>query len=291
MPLHPARRFRPACRLLLQATVLLCTCGPAFGLDQVAVQLKWHHQFQFAGFYAAQDKGYYREEGLEVALLEAQPGSDPVQAVLSGRARYGTGDSSLLLHRAAGQPVVVLASIFQHSAAALVARRTPDGKPIQWTGARVMLATGDEELQAYLLRQGVKLADLKLLPHSQRLDDLIEGKVDAISGYLTEVPYLLDRSGIRYEMLSPRAAGIDFYGDNLYTTEQELQEHPERARAMREATLRGWRYAMAHPEEIVDLIRARYPQGHSREHLMYEARQTAKLMEQPLVEPGYSNPA
>ena len=127
MPLHPARRFRPARRLLLQATVLLCTCGPAFGLDRVAVQLKWHHQFQFAGFYAAQDKGYYREEGLEVALLEAQPGSDPVQAVLSGRARYGTGDSSLLLHRAAGQPVVVLASIFQHSAAALVARRTPDG--------------------------------------------------------------------------------------------------------------------------------------------------------------------
>ncbi|WP_173346223.1 PAS domain S-box protein [Pseudoduganella dura] len=288
---RPARPARPARRLLLQTALLLCACGPAFGLERVSVQLKWHHQFQFAGYYAAQDKGYYRDEGLEVALVEAQPGTDPVQAVLAGRAQYGTGNSSLLLHRAAGKPVVVLAPIFQHSAAALIARRTPDGKPVGWTGARVMLAPGNDELQAYLLRQGVKLAELKLLPHSQRLDDLIEGKVDVMSGYLTEVPYLLDLAGIRYDMLSPRAAGIDFYGDILFTTERELQEHPERARAMRAATLRGWRYAMAHPEEIVDLIRARYPQGHSREHLMHEARQTAKLMEQPLVEPGYSNPA
>ncbi|WBS02358.1 PAS domain S-box protein [Pseudoduganella sp. SL102] len=290
MPLHATRSARR--RLLrLAAALLLCACGPAWGLDRVNVQLKWRHQFQFAGYYAAQYKGFYRDEGLAVSLLEAQPGSDPVQAVLSGRAQYGVGNSSLLLHRAAGRPVVVLASIFQHSAAALVVRRTPDGSPLHWTGARVMLAPGnDDELQAYLLRQGVKLADLKLLPHSQRLEDLLEGKVDAMSGYITDVPYTLDRLGAPYEMLVPRAAGIDFYGDNLFTTEQELREHPERARAMRAATLRGWRYAMAHPEEIVDLIRARYPQGHSREHLMHEARQTARLLEQPLVEPGYSNP-
>jgi ABC-type nitrate/sulfonate/bicarbonate transport system substrate-binding protein len=289
LPHHSAS---PARRRLLQALLLLCACGPASGLEKVTVQLKWRHQFQFAGYYAAQDKGYYRDEGLDVTLLEAQPGSDPVRTVLSGRAQYGTGNSSLLLHRAAGEPVVVLASIFQHSAAALIARRMPDGKPLQWAGARVMLAPGnDDELHAYLLRQGVKPADLKLLPHSQRFADLLEGKVDAMSGYTTEVPYMLDRAGVRYDVLTPRAAGIDFYGDNLFTTEHELQEHPERARAMRAATLRGWRYALEHPEEIVDLIRARYPQRHTREHLMYEARQVAKLLESPLVETGYRNPA
>jgi PAS domain S-box-containing protein len=288
LPSHPVRPARR--RLLHLAALLLCACGQAFGLERVTVQLKWRHQFQFAGYYAAQDKGYYRDEGLDVTLLEAQPGEAPVRAVLSGQAQYGIGNSSLLLHRAAGKPVVVLASIFQHSAAALIVRRAPDDTPIQWTGARVMLAPGNDELQAYLLRQGVKLSDLKLLTHSQRLDDLLEGKVDAMSGYITDVSYTLGRAGARYDVLSPRAAGIDFYGDNLFTTEEELREHPERARAMRAATLRGWRYAMAHPEEIVDLIRARYPQGHSREHLMHEARETAKLLEQALVEPGYSNP-
>ncbi|QGZ39794.1 PAS domain S-box-containing protein [Pseudoduganella flava] len=281
-------------RLLLHAVscgALLCACGPAAALEQVAVQLKWQHQFQFAGYYAAQDKGYYRDAGLEVTLIEAQPGLDPVQAVLSGRAQYGTGNSSLLLHRAAGKPVVVLASIFQHSAAALFVRRPADGKPFQWPGARVMLAPGNEELHAYLLRQGVKLADLKLLPHSHRIADFVEGNADAVSGYVTVLPYSLDRLGMHYDVLSPRSAGIDFYGDNLFTTEREVREHPERARAMRAATLRGWRYAMTHPDEIVDLIRARYPQGHTREHLLFEAGQTAKLLEQPLVEPGYSNPA
>ncbi|WP_338767219.1 PAS domain S-box protein [Massilia sp. METH4] len=287
MPSTPAR---PARRLLLQAALLLCACGPAGALERVTVQLKWHHQFQFAGYYAAQDKGYYRDEGLEVTLQEGRPDTDPVQAVLAGRAQYGVGGSNLLLHRAAGKPVVVLASIFQHSAAALFTRRLPDGKPMHWAGARVMLAPGNDELQAYLLRQGVKPADLKLLPHSQRLDDLLEGKVDAMAGYMTDAPYTLGRTGAAFEVLLPRSAGIDFYGDNLFTTEHELKEYPERARAMREATLRGWRYALAHPEEIVDLIRARYPQGHSREHLMYEARQTARLLEHPLVEPGYSNP-
>ena len=262
----------------------------ALARDAVTVQLKWRHQFQFAGYYAAQDKGYYRKAGLDVTLLEAQPEEDPVAAVLDGRAQYGTSNSSLLLQRAGGAPVVVLASIFQHSAAALIVRHGPDGKRVPLAHARLMLAPGNEELRAYLLRQGIRLQDMTLLPHSYRLEDLIEGRVDAMSGYVTESAYQLERAGGRYDVLTPRSAGIDFYGDILYTTEAELRDHPERARAMRAATLEGWRYAMAHPEEIADLIRARYPDRHSREHLMHEARLTTPLLEQPLIELGYSNP-
>jgi len=69
-----------------------------------------------------------------------------------------------------------------------------------------------------------------------------------------------------------------------------LREHPARVQAMREATLRGWQYAMAHQGEIADLIRARYPNRHSREQLMFEAQQTVPLLEQGLIELGYSNP-
>ncbi|WP_193615658.1 PAS domain S-box protein [Massilia sp. YMA4] len=284
------RPARPARRALVGALAALATAAASAAGDPVIVQMKWRHQFQFAGYYAAQDKGYYREAGLDVHLVEAHPGEDTVQAVLDGRAQYGTGNSSLLLRRAAGAPVVVLASIFQHSASALIVRRGPDGKRLPLAHRRVMLAPGNEELQAYLLRQGVRLQDLILVPHSYRVEDLLEGKVDAMSAYVTAIAYRLERLGGTYDVLAPRAAGIDFYGDNLFTTEAELREHPERARAMRAATLKGWRYAMAHPEEIVDLIRARYPDRLSREHLMYEARMTAPLLEQPLIELGYSNP-
>jgi PAS domain S-box-containing protein len=285
--LRPVRRLLAVFWLAIGAGVAM---GEALGAEAVTVQLKWQHQFQFAGYYAAQDKGYYREVGLDVTLAEAQPGSDPVQAVLDGKAQYGIGTSSLLLRRAHGEPVVVLASIFQHSAAALVVRRGPDGKRVPWDHARLMLSPADHEALAYLQREGVRLDHLDIRPHSFNYDDLVQGRVDAMSVYTTNAPYALDRANFSYDLLNPRLGGIDFYGDNLYTTESELREHPARARAMRAATLRGWRYAMAHPGEIADLIRARYPNRASREHLMFEAAQTAPLLEEHLIELGYSNP-
>jgi PAS domain S-box-containing protein len=287
-PSLPGLRRAAALACALACSLLAARAGAA---EPITVQLKWLHQFQFAGYYAAQDKGYYREAGLDVTLREAQPGADPAQAVLEGKAQYGVGNSALLLKRAAGEPVVVLASVFQHSASALFLRRTESGQAPDWRGKRVMLAPGNEELLAYLKHQGVDLDRLHSLPHSYNLDDLVNGRVDAMSAYTSEASYVLDRSNVRYEVLSPRAAGIDFYGDNLYTTESELREHPRRAAAMRAATLRGWQYAMAHPGEIADLIRARYPNSHSREHLMSEAQQTIPLLEQRLIELGYSNPA
>ncbi|TFW23291.1 ABC transporter substrate-binding protein, partial [Duganella callida] len=268
----------------------MLSTAAAVAAEKVTVQLKWQHQFQFAGFYAAQDQGYYRDAGLEVTLAEAQPGGDPLQNVLQGRAQYGVGNSSLLLARGIGQPVVVLASIFQHSAANLLRRLDASGKPRPWTGSRVMLAPNNEELIVFLQRLGARTDSLYQIRHSFNYDDLSEGRVDAMSVYLTEAPYVLDRLNVRYELLSPRQYGLDFYGDVLYTTESELREHPARAQALREATLRGWQYAMAHPAEIADLIRARYPDRHSREHLMFEAQRMAPLLEQPLIELGYSNP-
>jgi ABC-type nitrate/sulfonate/bicarbonate transport system substrate-binding protein len=267
---------------------VLCAV-PAGAAEKVTIQLKWQHQFQFAGYYAAQDQGYYRDAGLDVTLLEARPGADPLQTVMQGQAQYGVGNTTLLLARSIGQPVVVLASIFQHSGATLL-RRVADGKPRSWPGSRLMIAPNNEELTVFLKKQGVRMDSIYQVPHSYNFDDLAEGRVDAMSVYSTEAPYVLDRLNLPYELVSPRSAGLDFYGDVLYTTESELREHPARAQALREATLRGWVYAMQHPGEIADLIRARYPERHSREHLMFEAQRTAPLLEQPLIELGYSNP-
>ncbi len=273
--------------MLVLASVLV----PAGAAEKVTVKLKWRHQFQFAGYYAAQDKGFYREAGLEVSLLEGQAGVDATQSVLSGQAQYGVGNSGLLLRRAAGQPVVVLASIFQHSPAVWLKRRGEDGKPLPWARSRIMLAPNNGELLAYLKQEGVDLGFLQMLPARRSLDELIAGRIDAASAYATDAPFVLDRSILHYDVLSPRTVGIDFYGDVLYTTESELREHPARARAMRAATLRGWQYALEHPAEIVDLIRARYPDRNSREHLLYEASQTIPLLDRPATALGESNPA
>ncbi|NYE61974.1 PAS domain S-box-containing protein [Duganella sp. 1224] len=286
--LRQSRWHRLSLRLV--SGVFALALLPAGAAEKVTIQLKWQHQFQFAGYYAAQDQGYYRDAGLDVTLLEARPGVDPLQSVLQGQAQYGVGNTSLLLARGNGQPVVVLASVFQHSAATLVRRLEADGKPRPWPGSRLMIAPNNDELTVFLKKSGVRMDTVYQVPHSANYDDLADGRVDAMSVYRTEAPYVLDRLNVRYELLSPRSQGLDFYGDVLYTTESELREHPARAQALREATLRGWVYAMRHPAEIADLIRARYPERHSREHLMVEAQAIAQLLEQPLIEPGYSNP-
>jgi diguanylate cyclase (GGDEF)-like protein/PAS domain S-box-containing protein len=264
--------------------------GSVQALEPVTLQLKWSHAFQFAGYYAAQEKGYYREAGLEVSIRAAGPGVDPLEPVLAGAAQFGVGTSSLLLARNAGRPVVVLAVVFQHSPLVLVARQTSSTQGIHdLVGKRVMIEPQSDELVAYLRQEGIALDRLTRLEHSFQPRDLIEGKVDAISAYVSNEPFYLDQAGFAYQVYTPRSAGIDFYGDNLFTTEQELTAHPQRVRAFREASLRGWQYAMAHPEEIADLIVAKYSSQHPREFYLYEARRMAPLLRPDLIEVGYMN--
>ena len=257
--------------------------------ESVTLQLKWHHQFQFAGYYAAEKMGYYRDAGLEVKIVEAQPETDVIAEVESGRAQFGVGTSALVLARAQGKPVVVLAVIFQHSPLVLLTRAGV-GSVHDLAGKRVMLERHAEELLGYLHREGVPDSAVQLLPHSFDTGDLVRGAVDAISAYSTDEPFFLEKAKVPYATFSPRSAGIDFYGDNLFTSEAELRGHPERVRAFREASLKGWKYAMAHPEEIADLILARYPGRHDRDYLLFEARQMKPLVLPELVEMGYMYP-
>ena len=113
---------RPCCHALAAVT-LLFGAMPLWAQTPLTLQLKWSHGFQFAGYYAAQEKGFYREAGFDVRLVEVRPGLNVVVEVISGRADFGVGTSGLLIARHAGEPVVVLAAIFQHSPLVLIARQ------------------------------------------------------------------------------------------------------------------------------------------------------------------------
>jgi len=278
-------RFRLLGLVLGLGAALAAAPGP---LDQVTLQLKWHHQFQFAGYYAAQAKGYYRDAGLEVAIQEGGGGLDTVKEVTSGRAQFGVGNSALLLDRDQGQRLVVLSAVFQHSPLVLMAKAGTGIATVQdLAGKRLMIEHRSDELIAYLRRSGVPESAMTFLNHSFNPEDLIQGRVDCISAYVTDEPFFLRQAGQKFVLFSPLAAGIDFYGDNLFTSEAELAGHPARVRAFRDASMEGWKYAMQHPEEIADLILARYGQRHGRDYLLYEARQMVPLIEPNLVEMGY----
>jgi len=155
---------------------------------------------------------------------------------------------------------------------------------------RIMIEPGSSELYAYLREEGISSDKLTLLPHGFDTEDLLAGSIDAMSAYVTDEPFELRKAGQEYVLYSPRVAGIDFYGDNLFTTENQIKLKPKMVKAFREASLKGWKYAMEHPEELVQLIYSSYSQRHSIEHLRFEAHQMVPLLQMELLQVGHMNP-
>ena len=279
-------------RHLLAVAMTLLAASAAQALDVVTLQLKWRHQFQFAGYYAALEKGFYREAGLEVEIREGGPNVDAIDDVVTGRTDFGVGTSGALIARTRGQKVVVLAAVFQHSPAILlVPRRAGVSSVFALQNHPLMDTPGSEDIAAMLKLAGVDYVKMPRVKHNGDPRDLVSGKADAMVAYSTNEPFVLEQLGVPYLAFSPRASGIDFYSDNLITSEEEIKTHPERVAAFRAASLRGWQYALSHKEEIVDLILRRYSQAKNREALLFEANQTEALVQPDLIELGYQNPA
>ena len=120
--------------------LLFSSIVTASPLKKVTLQLKWSHQFQFAGYYAALEKGYYKDAGLEVTIKQLTPGENPVNIVLAGKADYGISGSGLALRRLKGDPVVALAVVLQHSPIALaVLNRSGINYPEDLKGKTLMV--------------------------------------------------------------------------------------------------------------------------------------------------------
>jgi diguanylate cyclase (GGDEF)-like protein len=260
-------------------------------LKPVTIQLKWTHQFQFAGYYAALHQGYYREAGLNVELVEYMAGSTPVDALLAGRADFAVADSGALIYASSGVPLVALAAIFQRSPSILITLADSGINELaDLRGRRAMLSGGfmNAELMAMLKSAGLDDGDVVMVPGDTDVGVLLRGEVDAFNAYTTNEPYLLRARGIGFNVFAPKDYGVDFYGDILLTTEATLKSSPDMVARFHEATLRGWAHAVENPEATVDLIMRYYnTRDKSRDHLMFEAREVVSMIMPELVPVGY----
>ena len=278
-------------RLVVGASLALAASHPAVALEAVSLQLKWKHQFQFAGYYQALAQGFYRDAGLDVTIREGGPGIDVSEAVAGGKADFGVCTASVLRDWAAGRRLVVLAAIFQRSPAViLVARRADISSVSDLRGRTLMDTPGSDEIAAMLTREGVNYQSMLRVPHEGNPRDLLAGRADAMIAYSTSEPFVLEQLGAAYRTFAPAAFGIDFYGDNLCTSEAEVKAHPDRVAAFRAASLKGWAYALANREATVDLIIRSYS-NKSREALLFEAEHTEALVGRDPARIGEQDPA
>ncbi|MBV5312354.1 MAG: ABC transporter substrate-binding protein [Prolixibacteraceae bacterium] len=281
--------------VLLFSFILNCTTLKAgiteSSVQKVKLQLKWMHQFEFAGYYAAIEKGYYKEAGIDLELLLPDSLLNSIESVNSGKADFGIAGSNILLARAQNKKNVVLASIFQHSPFAIIAPQESGIKEAsQLKGKTIALESDSVEIIAFLNKSMIFPKPQEIVPLEFDAVQLLNKKTDAISAYITDEPFMLDSIGFKYNILEPRKNGIDFYGDVLFTSEQLINANPELVENFRLASLKGWHYAMDHPYEIIFLIYNKYSQRHSVKHLEYEMKKMIDLIQEEMLEIGYSNP-
>jgi len=245
--------------ILLVAVLMLtpaCRSQPAEQRppDEIAVQLKWVHQAQFAGFYVAQENGYYAQENLEVTLLEGGPDVDIVDQVLDGPADFGVfAPENLIIERSQGQPVVAVAVIFRRNPLVFVSLAGSGIKrPQDFLGRSAALAPEAHlQLQALLKRLNLDVNQVTIEPYKYDHSPLYEGKADITYGYSTGGLIRMYQTGRDFNLIWPSDYGVHLYADTLFTTDQMVAENPELVTRFLRATLRGWREAIGNSDEAV----------------------------------------
>ncbi len=258
--------------------------------EKISIQFKWFHKFQFAGYYMAKEKGFYAEEGLDVTLLERDPKIPTLQTLREGKAHFAVSDSNVLLNFVKGEKIVILAGIFQHSPLVLVTlRKSGINTPPELIGKKVSFGVDDRApIISMFTEAGVKQDSYEYVANAFfDIDNLINGKVDAISSYLTNQPFLFQKRNVAINILNPLNYGVDLYGDLLVTTDYLIRENPDRTERMIRATLRGWDYAMKNKKETIDLILVKYNPELDRGALEFEADQMDKFINSDIVELGH----
>ncbi|HCY00534.1 MAG TPA: hypothetical protein DG754_10380, partial [Bacteroidales bacterium] len=261
-------------------------------IQKVELVLRWKHQFQFAGYYAALEKGYYSELGIDVEIIEGNPDASVLEMVSSGEAGFGVGNVEVLVNYLKGEPLVLLASIMQHSPSVFIVKENSSiYNPHDLVDKNVMLHTDERgyELLSMLYNEGVKPWQLNIVTHTHSINEFLANEVDALSAYITSEPYFLESYGIPYRLIKPSSYGIDFYSDCLFTNKELVEQNHDLVDDFVTASLKGWEYALHNKEEIAALIVKKYSTAKTYNQLLYEANEIHKLINPELVAIGHTN--
>ncbi|GGK57362.1 ABC transporter substrate-binding protein [Amphritea balenae] len=242
----------------------------------------WKHQFQFAGYYAALDQGFYQDEGLDVELLEFSNDRDLAKMVVNGEAEFAVGRSSILVDYLQGKPITALFAAFQRSPLMLLTRDDSGISHVKDLRDKRIMITSDAEqnaeVMAMMLQAGIKPGEYLHQDHSFNLQDLIDRNTDAMGAYISNEPYQMIKQGIGYNIIHPGTKGFEMYSDILFTSNLLLEQKPELVERFRRASIKGWQYAFNNIQATANLIYSNYnTQNRSLEALFFEGQSLKEL--------------
>ena len=260
---------------------LLFTYAKTSELTNISLQLHWKYQYEFAGFIVAKEKGFYNDVGLEVDLKEISFGDNRYEMLKNKTSEFFIFSSDIIGEQLKGLPAVLVSSYFQRVPLAF-ATKPNIYFPIDLKNKKVMATInkkGNIILENMLYSANMKLDEIGFIPHSFNLEDFISGKVDAIQIYIINELYELEKRKIPYNIIDVNNYGIEFNGITVATHKDYATQNPDIVKKFKEASTKGWQYALDNKKEVVDLIYKKYnTQNKSTEALMFEALRSENVI-------------
>ena len=268
---HVLSTSSPSRRRVLQYGTALGAAGAASsfisvqalaaGKAKVNLQLGWLASNGILGEVVAKRMGFYGEEGIELEVTPGGPGVDGVASVAAGRAQSGqlSSSPSLMLARSAGIPVKAFAAGYQkHPFTYFSLAKNPIRKPADMVGKTIATQpTAVILLKALLAKNGIAEDQVKVVKMGSDMNQLVAGRVAAVTGWKTNTNALKILGKERVDMML-WDAGIRLYANVYYTTDDMLAKHGDVLARFLTGSARGWGYARKNPEAAVDHLVAEY---------------------------------
>jgi len=244
-------------KVFLLALILALSTVSQAAAQPLRLVLHWLPQAQFAGYLMAEEKGFYAARGLDLKILPGGPDVNVSQHLADGGAEFATMFLSTAVERSATLDLVHIGQIVHQSALMLVASRDSDIRALtDLHGRRVGMWGPDFQIQprALFKRLGIEVTVVEQAPS---MDLFMRGGLDAVSAmwyneYHTLMSYGLEEKDMVTFFF--RDLDLNFPEDGLYCLRATYERDPAAARAVAQATLDGWAYAFAHPEETLDVV-------------------------------------
>ena len=294
--------------IIKKVVMVLLTVGLAFSAqaaEKVTIQVKWVTQAQFAGYYVAQDKGYYQAEGLDVTIKPGGPDIGTPQVLAGGGADVIVDwMPSALASREKGVPLVNIAQIFKKSGMMLTCRKDSGIKsPSDFRGKTlgVWFYGNEYPFLSWMSKLGIPTTGgsngVTVLKQGFNVDPILQKQAECVSTMTYNEYWQIVDAGLSPSELvvyKYEDQGVSTLEDGLYVMENKLKNKAFVSKMARflKASIKGWKYAGDHPDEAADIVLENDDTGAQTEkHQRRMMREISKLVGNQPQGIGYLIPA
>jgi NitT/TauT family transport system substrate-binding protein len=227
--------------------------------EQVTLVLNWTANGTHAAYYAALKEGFFRDEGLDVQILQGAGSGTTVKVIGAGREEFGlAGAESVAIGRSKGIPIVSIAAIYQKSAVAFLTLESSGIKTFDDLRGKTMgVKFGSSTYPLYeatLKQRSIDRTRINEVSIGPGIEPLLAGNIDAMDGQIDNEGVQIRERGYPLRAILYDDIGIKTYGIVLVANERTISNRPEMVRQFVRAIARGWKHTLEHPEKAAEAV-------------------------------------